>query len=369
MKKILLLISDMSAGGAERVASTLVNAWASRGDRVTLMPTFSERRECFYALSPNVCLVYLADLVSRTKRTWINQFARLRALRRFIAAEQPDVIVSFLTNVNVASIIASLGLGIPTVISERNDPMAMPRSFLFKLICRWAYSLADALVVLTKAVAPQYASFGWALRRIRVIANPISEQMIKVQWQHILKDKRCLLAIGRLVDQKQFNALIEIFARLARRYEGWTLRIFGEGPMRVALQKQIIELGLQGRVELRGITTAIEHEMMDADIFVMTSKFEGFPNALLEAMAMGLPCAVYDCPSGPREISEDGHVAMLVPLNDERAMELALEQLMSDVSLRESLGCQARESVLKRFTLRNILAQWDSLFREVGINR
>src|SRR2546427_12958954 len=97
----------MGSGGAERVATTLANAWASQGDQVTLMPTFSGRGGCFYKLSPDVRLAYLADLVSSRERTFITQFTRLRALRRFIAAERPDVIVSFLSNVNAAAVLAS----------------------------------------------------------------------------------------------------------------------------------------------------------------------------------------------------------------------------------------------------------------------
>ena len=107
----------MNSCGAERVASTLANAWVSRGGQVILMPTFSGRGECFYELSPDVRFVYLADLVSSRARTFFNQLDRLRALRRFITTERPNVIVSFLSNVNVATIVASVGLGIPVIVS------------------------------------------------------------------------------------------------------------------------------------------------------------------------------------------------------------------------------------------------------------
>jgi len=123
--KILLLVSSMGSGGAELVAATLVNGWVTRGDQVTLMPTFSGRGDCFYELSPKVRLVYLADLVPRRGRTWANQFARLRALRHFIATERPNVIVSFLSNVNVPAILASIGLGIPIIVCEHTDPFVM----------------------------------------------------------------------------------------------------------------------------------------------------------------------------------------------------------------------------------------------------
>lgn len=113
----------------------------------------------------------------------------------------------------------------------------------------------------------------------------------------------------------------------------------------------------------------IGEELARAGAFVLTSEYEGFPNALLEAMAVGLPCVTFDCPSGPREISMDGQVALLVPLNDEQALGHALEQLMSDAVLRQPLGSQARASVIEHFTLNEVLEQWDLLFEDVGVRR
>ena len=368
--KILLLTSSLNSGGAERVASTLVNAWTARGDQVILMPTFSGRRECFYELSPDVRLIYLADLISSQVRTWANNIVRLRALRRFMAIERSDVIISFLPNVNVATIIASVGLGIPVIVCEHTDPFSAPAPRLLRLACKFTYPLADTLTVLTDGIANKYAAHGLFLPRIRVMPNPIFEQLIKVihYGSNDVATKR-LLGIGRLVDGKQFSLLIRIFANLANRHTQWFLRIVGEGPLHADLQQQIADLGLESRIKLPGAISAIENELVEADIFVLASKYEGFPMALLEAMAVGLPCVSFDCASGPREISMDGQVALLVPLNDEQALELALERLMLDADLRQTLGDQARASVIERFALDKILEQWDLLFKEIGIQR
>lgn len=365
--KILVLLSSLGAGGAERVACTLANAWSSRSDQVTLMPTFSGRGECFYQLSPDVRLVYLADLVSSRVRTFINRIARLRALRRFIAAERPDVIVSFLPDVNVAAVVASAGLGVPVVVCERTDQFVMPISRLLRLACRFTYPLADALMVQTLAVATKYASSGWDLRRVRVIPNPIPRQMLDLRHYVSVGGRTRLIAVGRLDEGKQFGMLINVFASLSKRHTNWSLRILGDGPLRPTLQQQISTLGLNGRVELPGRTTSIGEEFVEADAFVLTSAYEGFPNALLEAMAVGLPCVTFDCPSGPREMSMDGQVALLVPLNDEQALGLALQRLMLDADLRQALGSRARASVIERFALDKVLAQWDSLFKEVRV--
>jgi GalNAc-alpha-(1->4)-GalNAc-alpha-(1->3)-diNAcBac-PP-undecaprenol alpha-1,4-N-acetyl-D-galactosaminyltransferase len=367
-KKIILLVSSMASGGAERVAATLANAWTVRGDQVTLMPTFSGRGDCFYELSPKVSLTYLADLVSSRGRTWANQIDRLRALRRFIATEQPDVVISFLSIVNVAAVIASIGLDVPVIICEHNDPFAEPRSRLLRLACKFTYPLADTLTVLTDRVANKYASHYLFLPKIRVMPNPIPEQMMNIVHRdsHDLATRR-LLGVGRLADQKQFNVLIRVFASLANRHPLWSLRILGEGPMWADLQRQIADLGLESRIELAGVTSAIENELAEADIFALTSKYEGFGMVLVEAMTVGLPCVTFDCPSGPREISMDGQVAVLVTLNDEQELELALERLMEDADLRKTLGSQGRASVIERFSLAKIIEQWGLLFQELGI--
>jgi len=360
----------MGAGGAERVAATLANAWASRGDRITLMPTFSGRGECFYKLSPGVRLVYLADLVSGRKRTPIHQFGRMRALRRFIAEEHPDVIVSFLSNVNVAAVLASAGLGIPVIVCERIDPFVVPTSLVLRLACCSAYPFADAVMVQTHAVAAKYASSGRALRRVAVIPNPVVDvQDLSGGRRARLGGKKYLLSIGRLDEQKQFHVLIRVFSGLSARHPEWSLRIVGEGPLRADLQRQIADLGLAERIELRGRTEAVADELAAADVFVLTSKYEGFPNALLEAMAAGLPCATFDCPSGPREMSMDGRVALLVRADDEQGLGHGLEQLMSDAALRSDLGNRARASVMERYSLDKVLGQWDALYEAVGVKR
>lgn len=367
MANILFLVSAMEAGGAERVASTLANAWTERGHSVTLMPTFSGRGNCFYPLSPNVDLVYLADLVPAKTRTWVTRFIRLLALRRFMAMNRPDVIVSFLTHVNVAAVLASIGLRIPVIVCERCDPFAMPLSRRLQLACRLTYPLAAALTVQTPALAAKYKASGGPLTRLRVIPNPVSRSMQNLQPQGNTATTKQLLSIGRLDGQKQFDVLITVFARLAQQNSDWRLRIVGEVALRNVLQQQITALGLDQRIELAGQSAGIEAELAKADLFALTSRYEGFPNALLEAMAAGLPCVAFDCPSGPREITRNGQVAFLVPLNDELALERALQQLMVDAELRQTLGRNARASVLERFALDNILQHWDMLFQELGV--
>lgn len=359
----------MNAGGAERVASTLANAWVSRSDHVTLMPTFSGGGECFYKLSPDVRLVYLANLVSSQKRSLVNQLARLRALRRFMSTNRPDIIVSFLSNVNVAVVVASAGLDIPVIVCERIDPFAIPMSRMLRLACRFTYPFANAVMVQTDAVAKKYRAAGWPLRHIPVIPNPLPEQMLGIERATSSDGEKRLLSVGRLDEQKQFDLLIRVFSKLAPSNPMWSLRILGEGTLRCKLQKQIDELGLNERIELPGRSADVGQELATADVFVLSSAYEGFPNALLEAMAVGVPSVTFDCPSGPRDITRNGQDAFLVPLGDEVLLERRLMQLMQDDALRMQMGMQAKQSVIGRYSLPAVLDMWDSLFNEVGVCR
>lgn len=368
--RVLFLTSSMHAGGAERVASTLANAWAERGDDVTLMPTFSGGGTCFYPLSEKVKLVYLADLLSSGKKASTGRLARLWTLRRYMASQRPDVIISFLSNVNVAAVVAAFGLRIPLIVCERVDPFsAQDIGWAMRWACRLTYPQADALMVQTQAVARKYESSGWFLPRVRVIPNPVPDCLLDLRRIARPDKAKRLVAVGRLVEQKQFDRLIRCFSSLALEHGEWTLQIAGEGHLRAALERQVASLGLVLRIELLGQLQDVGAVLAQADAFVLTSAFEGFPNALLEAMAVGLPCVCFDCPSGPREMSEDGRVAMLVPLNDESALTQALAQVLRDSGLRKSLGGLARDAIKRRYSLATVLSMWDELFDELKIAR
>jgi glycosyltransferase involved in cell wall biosynthesis len=269
----------------------------------------------------------------------------------------------------VATILASAGLGIPVIVCERQDPFVAATLPSQRLARYFTYPFADALMVQTQAVAEKYAASEQKLHRIRVIPNPLKEGVLEIRKHDSVDKSKCLIAVGRFDRNKQFNLLIKVFARLVRYHVDWSLRIVGEGPLRATLQQQIIDLGIEDSVELSGQSANVEDDMADSDAFVLTSASEGFPNALLEAMAIGLPCVTFDCPSGPREMSMDGQVALLVPLNDEQALEGALERLMLDADLRQSLGIQARASVVARYALDKVLVQWDALFEDVAACR
>jgi len=366
--KIILLTSSLGSGGAERVATTLCDAWVARGYQVTLIPTFSGGGQPFYKSSDEVKLIYLADVVGINRKTLIGYLKRLFALRRIIKDRQPDVIISFLPNVNVATIIATAFLRTPLIICERRDPSSQSCTKLWELACRKLYRYSDMVTVQTESVAEKILHNYPGLKKVRYIPNPLPEGVIEVLKNRLFGERKILLSLGRFSAEKQVRLIIDAFAEIAPRLDNWDLHIYGDGPLKIEIEEQIINLGLRERIILKGHTTSPWRVMAEADAFVMASKYEGFPNALLESMGVGLPCVAFDCPSGPREITDNGKYAMLVNLNDQNDFVKALEKIMSDDVFSVELGKQARVSIVSRYRLSKVLDRWDQLFRELGVH-
>jgi glycosyltransferase involved in cell wall biosynthesis len=362
---IMLLVSSMGSGGAERVAATLANAWVQRGDCVSLIATFSGRGKCFYPLSSAVRFIYLADLAGVAGHGTRADIRRLMALRSLVRDGAPDVVISFLTNVNVTAILATLGLRVPVIACEHNDPSADGRSRFWRMLCRLAYPRAAHVTVLTANALHPLRKMVPGLKRISVMPNPVPDEVFRQPRAPRPDRRKRLISVGRLNPQKQFDILINAFACVAGDFDEWDLWIFGEGPERPALQARIERLQMSTRVRLMGLTAKPWEEMANADAFAMTSRFEGLPMALMESMAIGLPVAAFDCRSGPRELTQDGKNGLLVPPDNPRAMTAALRRLLEDDALRADLGARAADSIRQRYSVDAVLRAWDALFDSV----
>jgi len=378
--KIMMLVSSMGSGGAERVASTLVNAWAKRGDRVELVATFSGRGSCFYELADEVRLTYLADHVGKYRSRAGQYFARFRALRCLISQSRPDVVISFLANVNVAAILASARLRVPVVVCEHNNPAVDGRPTLWRLAPRLTYPFADAATVLTESAVAPFRRMVPGVQKPFVIPNPLPDEIFAMTKPALSPTstngaagigpcaaRKRLVAVGRLHAQKQFHMLIEAFAALADSHGTWDLWIWGEGPERARLESLISSLNLGHRIFLPGKTASPWLEMAASDAFAMSSKFEGLPMALMEAMALGLASIAFDCPSGPREIMRDGRDGMLIPANDGQRFKEGLNRLFSDEDLRLRLGKNAANSIKERYSIERVLGHWNEMFLSIGV--
>lgn len=361
--RILFFVSSLNAGGAERVACTLANAWVQRGDQVTLVATHLQSRECFYDLDHRVNQVWLVRKLGRFGRRYAAPFAKWLTIRRLVKTIQPDVAVSFLTNVNVNVLIATMGLTTPVVVCERTNPAySHSAGKVLRVLRRLLYRHAASVVMQTQASVQPFKALVPSVRHVQVVPNPLPDGLTALNESDRAQYPRHeVVAMGRLVPSKQFDVLIQVFAGLAADYPQWDLTIWGDGPQRDTLARIIHDARLSDRIRLAGRTSQPWDALRRADIFAMTSAVEGFPNVLLEAMALGLPCVVNDCPSGPAELSSNGQYALLVPLGDSEAFSQALTRLMTSSAYRHELGAQAAVSVQQRYALPVVLAQWDAV--------
>jgi len=366
-RNILLLVSSMSGGGAERIAALLANHWAAAGNHVTLLATYTVQTESAYVLDSRVTLRHLASATAMSRKGVRTQLHRLKSLRRIIRELQPDNVVSFLTNVNVAAILASWGTGVAPVVSERIHPAQFPISFTLAKLRILTYPRAARVVVQTETTQRWFATHV-ASADTTVIANPVawpldSSAPVLLPDALVAQDDKLLLAVGRLDAQKGFADLIAAYTSLRGKLDGWKLVILGEGDQRVELEALIAAAGLAEQVLLPGWAGNIADWYTRAELFVLSSHIEGFPNALLEAMSYGVACVSYDCATGPAEIIRDGIDGRLVALAaGADGLAAAINELAEDEATRTQFATQA-VLVRQRFAPEKILLEWDRLLR------
>lgn len=360
--RLTLVISSLRTGGAERVMTILANYWAEQKWQITLLTLDS--KPSFYYLDDRVKHIPLA-IASDSQNIFeaiFSNFQRIRSLRSAISRSNPDAIISFLSTTNILTILATRGLKIPVIVEERIYPDMCSLGRMWELLRKLTYPHADKVVAVTaralSCFSPKIQARGCA------IPNPVLPINFNDSGQTPLLVKPSLIAMGRLDEQKGFDLLLQAFSNLKDDYPEWNLTILGEGELRSQLENLRDRLGLKGRVHLIGAVKNPHDFLRQADIFVMSSRFEGFPNALAEAMACGLPVISTDCPSGPKEIIREGLDGILVPSENVLALTDAIKKLINDEDLRRYLAQNALE-IVSRFSLDKIMAIRTALVKEV----
>jgi GalNAc-alpha-(1->4)-GalNAc-alpha-(1->3)-diNAcBac-PP-undecaprenol alpha-1,4-N-acetyl-D-galactosaminyltransferase len=340
--------------------SLLAGGLAARGHEVWLV-TLSAAERDFFAVDARVRRVGLdlqRDSGGVLRGLWANT-QRLRALRRVVANIAPDALLSFVTRTNVLAILACTSLRIPVVVSERVDPSAHRETRLWAALRAIVYHRAAAVVVQTEAVARWFRSRLGKHPAVAVIPNPVVVLADSCQLS-VEVPQPFLLAAGRLVPQKGFDLLIRAFANVTPRCPQLRLAIAGVGPAATALRDLVAQFRLEGQVFFLGEVRNLQAFMRQAEAFVLSSRYEGFPNVLLEALANGLPVVATDCPGGPREILNNGEFGLLVPCEDETALAAAIHCLATNAELRSRLSGHARAAVAP-YTLTRVVEEWEAL--------
>lgn len=297
----------------------------------------------------------------------INNLRRIFTLRKLLRNLNPDAVLSFMPTANVTLALAlTRGRRYRAIGSEHTHPPSDPLGFIWETLRAKSYSRLDAVVALTEETATWLAKRTRA-KQIKVISNPViwplPSQTPWVRPPDRVHNLRFLLAVGRLDEVKGFHHLIEIFSRLKSKYPNWRLVIVGEGDQRVDLEKKIQEYDLIDSIQMPGAIGNIGDWYSSVDIYVMTSRTEGFPNTLIEAMSYGLPVISFDCKTGPRDIINHGVNGLLIPDQKNDVMIRELARLMDDSKLRLKLGQNAK-NILTDLTVERISKNWqDLLFR------
>lgn len=362
--RMLFVAPSLGAGGAERVLSILANAFSSRGDLITVV-TLATPETDFYSLNPRIGRVSLAGMQdsSTVFQAIANNVRRLLAIRRAIAGSHPDVVMSLCDQTNILVLLATLGLGLNVIATEHTDPRHRRLGSAWALLRRFTYPWASRVVMLTEPTLA-WACQQWPRWRATTIPNPVHiDTPERLPARPVFFAEHTVVTLGRLHPLKGHRVLIRAFSRVAPRCADWRLVIFGEGPERAALEEQIAELGLKERVYLPGNVDPSAPMLVHADLFVLSSQYEGFPMALLEAMALGRPCISFDCPSGPAAMIHSGVNGILVPPGDEAALADAMAGLMNNPAERARIGRNAL-AVSERFGLEKVMNQWDQLIGE-----
>jgi glycosyltransferase involved in cell wall biosynthesis len=352
---VMLVIGTLQGGGSERQISEMANYWAARGWHVILATWSGSDLADFYSLHPKVRREHLniesADLrfLSRVRAN----LRRVMKLRKLLAGTRPDAVLSFLTESNLLAILATIAFKTRVVVSERTQPalhVSLPR--MWRVLRRLLYAQADAVVAQTRDAAL------WLESRCRTSVSVIPNAL-RLLPQPSHEKRHMIVAVGRLTYLKGFDLLLKAFARIAPAFGEWTVAIIGEGDERASLTQLRRDLKLDDRVEFVGQTPDVVDWMAHAGLVVQPSRFEGFPNVVLESMGLGAAVISADCRSGPSDMIEDGVNGRLVPVDDVDALAAAMAELMSRPDERERLG-RAASGVRERFRQDRVMDQWDA---------
>lgn len=346
-KTLYVSCVSLACGGAERVLSILTSRFADRYDTVKVFMWID--LPVFYEMDDRL------EIISIEKECGSkNYLKKIGWFRNYVRHGHPDLILSFLAKSSINVLLATTGLHIPVIVGERNDPRFLKGGKPMIVIRDLIYNRATRILEQTENNKNYFS--GAKYRKTDVIYNPVFMDLNVVGSALSAEKQRVMVSVGRLNSQKNHELLINSFKIFCTNHPEYKLIIYGEGENRANLEHLIERNQLTGKVLLPGSISNVFDQIKGAELFVMSSIFEGMPNALLEAMCLGLPC-ISTKVSGAVDLIKNGQNGLLVDIGDKDALVNAMETLASDQKMRESLGAEA----LKLYDLLNvdtIASQW-----------
>lgn len=354
---ITMVIRSLMGGGAERVMTDMANYWAERQWAITIITTEHPATDA-YPLDCRVRRVWLPD-----KKFCVFPW-NVRQLRDAIIDAGHDLVLSFMDRTNVAAIVACRHTGHRVVVMEQINPMAQKVPYLREMAVRLSYPHAAAVTVLTHNVKQEWATAFIPESRVHVIHNPVMPRHWDTDTVPAWLPERFLCCMGRLHPQKGFDRLFTILPQIFQRWPEYALVILGEGEERPRLERMAYELGFGDRLIMPGFVRSPHGILGRAELFLFPSRYEGFPNALMEAMALGCPVVSFDCPSGPCEVLQDGINGRLVPNGDMGAFAGATAEMLENPAARRAMGKKAT-AVQEFCHMDAVMARWERLLKSL----
>lgn len=341
MKHVVFAIGSLHGGGAERVVSVWASALAEKGYKVSVI--VYSRLEDEYQLSDKVNVYPIAE--SQKACNDMSILKRIKSIRKLLKDLNPNVVISFLQMMQIYMRFAGLGLKYSRVETIRINPWKSEiANSKFSKIWLSCFKKCDALILQSEDQRPFFNEK--VQKKAIVIPNPINKKYLEIQKTEYNASSHKIIAAGRLSAQKNYKMMIDAIDLVSKKYNDVSLKIYGNGNLGDELCEYIKSKGLSDRIHLMGRSNELYNEYSKADLYVMSSDYEGLPNALAEAMAIGLPCISTDCKTGPRDLIDDGKNGFLTPCNDAVALAEKIKAVfeMTDNEQRE-IGKAANKKI------------------------
>lgn len=365
MTKMLFHLNSLGQGGTERVVSNLANQFADENDEIIMATEWQGENE--FLMDNRVRRIHAGLKPEDEKKSRSAQvLLRVKYLRQIIKAENPDIVIAFGHKANYRALMAAIGIKTPVIISVRTDPKGHYDGLADRILIPFLYRKASGFVFQTEGQRDFFP--GFVRKKSRIILNPLNPKYIGVAKP--ARRRKEVVHSGRLVDFKNQPLLISAFIKVHEKHPDYQLKIYGgdshDGTKQI-LEHIITENKAHQYVRLMGASDTLERDLADAALYAFTSDWEGLPNALLEAMALGLPVVATDCPcGGPRTVITDGVDGLLIPIMNEEALVKAMCRLIEDPEYAGRLGDQARK-ISEKINKQAIIKQWGDYIHEITV--